>query len=76
MAGEHARCLYKMSEILYQVPGRELEADQYLRQAEELYKKRAGQPELKTEDNRVLGVGITEGRKEADYDALVFVYWR
>lgn len=76
MVGEHARCLYKMSEILYQIPGRELEADQCLRHAEELYRKRVGQPELSTEADQADQTALKEGRKEADYDALVFVHWR
>lgn len=81
MVGQHARCLYKMSEILYQLPGRKLDANRYLRQAEELYQRR-GQPErssveadnLLDQDGRAVMMGPRW--KEADYDALVYVYWR
>lgn len=76
MVGEHARCLFKMSEALYQVPGREVDADKLLKEAEDMYWKRVGRPKT-TGDSR----GGVEGQEdrpvaEVDYDSLVFLLWR
>lgn len=79
MVGEHARCLYKMSQILHKIPGRRFEADMYLRRAKQLYKKRMEGPELSNEAERLIQqIEPLDGRKleEADYDALVYVHWR
>lgn len=65
MVGEHARCLFKMSEVVSRVPGRELEADRMLTEAENLYCSRMSQPESRL-------TTLTED----DYDALVFLFWR
>jgi hypothetical protein len=62
MVGEHARCLYKLSQALYQDVGKEVKADEILREAEELYFTRA--------EN--LGRSPTED----EYDQLVYVIWR
>lgn len=62
MVGEHARCLYKLSQALYQDDGKDLEADMMLQEAESLYFSRS-------ED---------QGRTPAedDYDGLVYLHWR
>lgn len=73
MVGKHARCLFKISETLYQIPGKELEADRLLKQAEDLYWKRVGKPELK--DNAEYEIPLREVTED-DYDALVFLLWR
>ncbi len=62
MVGEHARCLYKLSQALYQDGGKEAKADEMLQEAEDLYFARA--------DN--LGRSPTED----EYDQLVYVLWR
>jgi hypothetical protein len=41
---KYARCLFKLSEALRQVPGREVEANQQLREAEGLYCQITGKP--------------------------------
>ncbi|KAH8714838.1 P-loop containing nucleoside triphosphate hydrolase protein [Phaeosphaeriaceae sp. PMI808] len=62
MVGEHARCLYKLSQALHQLGGRELEADNMLQDAEGLYFTRSeNQGKAPTEE---------------DYDRLVYVLWR
>lgn len=62
MVGEHARCLYKPSQALEQEIGKELEAMNMLRTAEELYFSRAENPKPSpTED---------------DYDSLEYCIWR
>lgn len=80
MIGEHARCLYKMSEILQQIPGRELEADRYLKEAEELHWQRKGRPEVMSTGEVELAEQVsrlsTRDLTEDDYDALVFLTWR
>ncbi len=62
MVGEHARCLYKLSQAFYQDIGKELEAETILQEAEGLYFTRS-------ED---------QGRAptEEDYDRLVHLRWR
>ncbi|KAK3379097.1 hypothetical protein B0T24DRAFT_610704 [Lasiosphaeria ovina] len=62
MAGEHARCLYKLSQALFQEPGREAESRQLLREAEELYFSLAGD--------------ANQNPSEEDYDSLVYCLWR
>ncbi|CAM1508596.1 Fc.00g054440.m01.CDS01 [Cosmosporella sp. VM-42] len=62
MVGEHARCLYKLSQAFYQDIGKELEAETVLQEAEGLYFTRS-------EDQ---GRTPTEG----DYDRLVHLRWR
>lgn len=62
MPGDHARCLFKWSQALSHEAGRETEADQALREAEELYASRAEAPSANpTEEN---------------YDSLVYLLWR
>lgn len=80
MVGEHARCLYKTSEALYQIPGKEIEADKLVQEAEQLYWQRVRSPQFAAEgestnedaDQTVQQKMITE----EDYDALVFIHWR
>jgi len=75
MIGEHARCLFKMSEALYQVPGREAEADRLLKEAEELYWKKVGC--LESVDEKATNFEIRQRAvTEEEYDSLVFVAWR
>jgi len=62
MISEHARCLYKLSQALYQDEGKEVKADEILREAEELYFTKA--------EN--LGRSPTE----AEYDQLIYVLRR
>jgi hypothetical protein len=62
MVGEHARCLYKLSQALYQDGEKELEADLLLQEAESLYFTRAeNQGKTPTEE---------------DYNQLVYILWR
>lgn len=62
MIGEHARCLYKMSQALAQEPGGEVEARQFLDDAVEMYSARVRD-------------GNTNPTEE-DYDKLVYCIWR
>jgi hypothetical protein len=63
MVGEHARCLYKMSQVLYGEDGREAEAEALLQEAEALYFSRAEGDQGRTPT-------------EKDYDGLVHLRWR
>jgi vacuolar-type H+-ATPase subunit H len=76
MMGEHARCLFKMSEALYQVPGKELQADRFLKEAEELYWQRVGEPEHVAEEDQAEYETPLRELKEDDYDNLVYMEWR
>jgi hypothetical protein len=60
---KYARCLFKLSEALHQVPGKASEADQHLREALDLYFQITGNP-------RVSAV------KEEDIDALIHISQR
>ncbi|KAG7048683.1 Tetratricopeptide-like helical [Colletotrichum scovillei] len=74
--GEHARCLYKLSEGLYQIPGRELEADRLLKEAEELYWKRVEKPKGVSEEDHAEYEVPQIHPQEEDYDSLVYMLWR
>ncbi|KAJ0323159.1 hypothetical protein COL5a_008379 [Colletotrichum fioriniae] len=74
--GEHARCLYKLSEALYQIPGRELEADRLLKEAEELYWKRVEKPKGVSEEDHAEYEVPQIHPQEEDYDSLVYMLWR
>ncbi|EXF75842.1 hypothetical protein CFIO01_07877 [Colletotrichum fioriniae PJ7] len=74
--GEHARCLYKLSEALYQIPGRELEADGLLKEAEELYWKRVEKPKGVSEEDHAEYEVPQIHPQEEDYDSLVYMLWR
>lgn len=63
MVGEHARCLYKLSQALYGEDGKEDEAEALLQEAEALYFSRAEKNQGKTPT-------------EKDYDGLVQLRWR
>ncbi|KAK1531177.1 hypothetical protein CPAR01_10826 [Colletotrichum paranaense] len=74
--GEHARCLHKLSEALYQISGRELEADRLLKDAEELYWKRIEKARgVSEEDHAEYEVPQIHPQAE-DYDSLVYMLWR
>jgi len=60
---KYARCLFKLSDALRQVPGRGAEADQRLREAEDLYFHIIGKPQSTTV-------------KEEDFDALIHISQR
>ncbi|KAF5000627.1 hypothetical protein FDECE_11164 [Fusarium decemcellulare] len=62
MVGEHARCLYKLSQAYYQDVNKEIEAEAMLKEAENLYFSRK-------EDR-------TKTPTERDYDQLVHLRWR
>ncbi|RSL84309.1 hypothetical protein CEP51_004011 [Fusarium floridanum] len=62
MVGEHARCLYKLSQAFYQDVGKEMEAETMLQEAETLYFSRRG--------------GRKGAPTEQDYDGLVHLRWR
>ncbi|KAL0776469.1 hypothetical protein CaCOL14_007756 [Colletotrichum acutatum] len=74
--GEHARCLYKLSEALYQISGRELEADRLLKEAEELYWKRVEKPKGVSEEDHAEYEVPQIHPQEEDYDSLVYMLWR
>jgi hypothetical protein len=60
---KYARSLFKLSDALRQVPGREPEADRQLREAEDLYFQITGKPRSTTV-------------KEEDFDALIHISQR
>lgn len=62
MVGEHARCLYKLSQALYQDESRETEAEALLHEAEALYFSRSDD--------------FCRSPTEKEYDALVHLRWR
>ncbi|KAK1508064.1 uncharacterized protein CCOS01_16065 [Colletotrichum costaricense] len=74
--GEHARCLHKLSEALYQISGRELEADRLLKDAEELYWKRIEKPRGVSEEDHAEYEVPQIHPQEEDYDCLVYMLWR
>ncbi|KAK1506881.1 hypothetical protein CTAM01_03213 [Colletotrichum tamarilloi] len=74
--GEHARCLHKLSEALYQLSGRELEADRLLKDAEELYWKRIEKPRGVSEEDHAEYEVPQIHPQEEDYDSLVYMLWR
>jgi vacuolar-type H+-ATPase subunit H len=74
---KYARCLFKLSEALREVPGQETEADQRLTEAKDLYFQIIGNTRAtnmerpdeasQTQSNRV---------KEEDFDALIHISQR
>src|SRR4051812_40787146 len=60
---KYARCLFKLSNALRQVRGREAEADQRLREAEDLYSNITDKPRSTTV-------------MEEDFDALIHISQR
>ncbi|UQC89508.1 uncharacterized protein CLUP02_15039 [Colletotrichum lupini] len=74
--GEHARCLHKLSEALYQISGRELEADRLLKDAEELYWKRIEKLRGVSEEDHAEYEVPQIHPQEEDYDSLVYMLWR
>ncbi|KXH65594.1 hypothetical protein CSAL01_03236 [Colletotrichum salicis] len=75
-AGEHVRSLYKLSEALYQILGRELEADRLLKEAEELYWKRVEEAKAVSEEDHGEYEVPQMHPQEQDYDSLVYMLWR
>lgn len=74
---KYARCLFKLSEALRHVPGREAEADQRLKEAKDLHFQIIGKTRRVTmersKDNSYTHSGQV---KEEDFDALIHISQR
>lgn len=74
---KYARCLFKLSEALRQVPGREAEADQHLEEANELYFRIIGKLRTTTLE-RSKECALTDSNRivEEDFNALIHISQR
>lgn len=74
---KYARCLFKLSEALRQVPGREAEAEQQLKEAKDLYFQIIGKTRMTTME-RSKGTSLTDSDrvKEEDFNALIHISQR
>lgn len=74
---KYARCLFKLSEALRQVPGREAEAEQQLKEAKDLYFQIIGKTRM-TNMERSKDTSLTHSDlvKEEDFNALIHISQR
>lgn len=70
---KYARCLFKLSDALRQIPAREAEADQQLKEAEDLYFQIIG-----TRTEKLTGSSLIHGDrvKQHNFDALIHISQR
>lgn len=74
---KYARCLFKLSETLRQVPGRETEADQRLQEARDLYFQTTGKTRTATmERSKDNSFSHSDQVKEDDFNALIHISQR
>lgn len=72
---KYARCLFKLSEALHQVPGQGVEADRRLKEAKDLYfQVIGGAPTIEgPKDN---SISHSDQVKEEDFNALIHISQR
>ena len=74
---KYARCLFKLSEILHQLPGQDAEADQQLKEAEDLYFQIIGKTRTTTmERSKDDSLTHSDRVKEEDFDAFIHISQR
>lgn len=74
---KYARCLFKLSEALRQVPGREAEAEQQLKEAKDLYFQIIGKTRMTTmERSKDTSLTHSDRVKEEDFNALIHISQR
>ncbi|KAE8374544.1 hypothetical protein BDV26DRAFT_284216 [Aspergillus bertholletiae] len=74
---KYARCLFKLSEALRQVPGREADADKRLKEAKDLYFQIIGQTRVTTmERSRGNSTTHLDQVKQGDFDILIHISQR
>ena len=71
---KYARCLFKLSEVLHQVPDQDAEADQHLKEAEKLYFQNI----VTTDIGRSKNNSHTQADrvKEEDFNAFIHISQR
>lgn len=67
---KYARCLFKLSEALRQVPGSEAEVDQQLKEAKELYSQIIDNTTERSTNNSFI---LADRVEQADFDALIHI---
>jgi vacuolar-type H+-ATPase subunit H len=74
---KYARCLFKLSEALRQIPGREAEADQGLKNAKDLYFQIIDKTQATTTRGpRDFSLAHSDQVKEKDFNALIHISQR
>jgi len=74
---KYARCLFKLSEAVRLVPGREAEAEQHLKNAKDLYLQIIGKSQATTTE-RSKNDSLTQSDQvtEKDFDSLIHISQR
>lgn len=72
---KYARCLFKLSEALRQVPGQEAEADRRLEDAKDLYFQIISKARTTTMESSKDN-SLSDQVKEEDFDALIHISQR